>query len=118
MKKFAFVVFLAVVAVVGYQYSQTGSLPFLSSGPASVEERQLEDLFDRFATARSQFKQAGRSAGMTGLDTTAGADAAISEVKRIKTALDRLTSKLSSDEARRKASQLAEEIKNFQARLR
>ena len=117
MKKLLLVAFLAVGAWVGYQYTQTGSLPFGSSAPASAEERELAALFDQFESARAEFKQGLRSSGLTGMDNTAQVDAAVQQVKRVQKSLSRLKTKLKSPEAKKKAAGLEKAIKQFQSRL-
>jgi hypothetical protein len=118
MKKLLMVIVLAAGGWVGYQYSQTGSLPFGSQAPASAEEEQLADLFDQFESARAEFKNALKSAGLTGMDTTSDVDAAVSQVKAIDRSLGKLKPRLKTPEARHKAGELEKAIKDFQARLR
>lgn len=118
MKKLLLVAVLAVGAWVGYQYLQTGSLPFGSSAPASAEERELAALFDQFEAARAEFRRGLKSAGLTGMDTGAQVDAAVEQVKRVAKSLKRLKGKLKSPEAKKKAASLEEAIKLFQSKLR
>ncbi len=117
MKKLLLVAFLAVGAWAGYQYTQTGSLPFGLSSPASADEKQVAALFDQFESARAEFKQGLRSSGLTGMDNTAQVDAAVQQVKRVKESLGRLKSKLKSPEAKKKAKALEQAIKLFQSKL-
>ena len=117
MKKLLLVVFLAVGAWVGYQYTQTGSLPFGSSAPASAEEKELAALFDRFESARAEFRQGLKSGGL-GIDSTSQVDAAVQQVKSVQKSLSRLKSKLKSPEAKKKAESLEQAIKLFQSKLR
>ena len=117
MKKLLMVVILAVGAWIGYSYSQTGSLPFGSSAPASAEEKELADLHDQFESAQAEFRQGLKSAGL-GMDSTGQVDAAVQQVKRGQKSLSRLKSKLKSPEAREKADSLEQAIKLFQSKLR
>ena len=118
MKKLAAILVLVLAGWVGYQYSQTGQLPFGSSTPSTPEEQELASLFDQFRTAQKQFQSAGRQAGMTGLDTTAEADAALQTVNQVEKALERLKGKITSQEGREKADELALEIRAFKAKFR
>lgn len=118
MKKLFILAILGVGAWVGYEYSQTGSLPFSSSAPASAEEKELANLFDQFESARAEFRSGLKSAGLTGMDTTAQVDAAMQRVQRVGKSLGRLKSKLTSPQAKKKAARLEQEIKMFQSRLR
>jgi DNA-directed RNA polymerase specialized sigma24 family protein len=118
MKKLLVVAVLAGAGWLGYQYVQTGSLPFGSQAPASAEEAELDALFDQFESARAEFRQALKSAGLTGMDTSSAADAAVQQIGRVEKALNRLKRKLQSDEARKKAEKLEQAIKLFQSKLR
>jgi len=69
-------VVIAVVAVVwlGVNYEKTGQLTFFPK-TVSMEELRVQDLEKSIADLQSQINQAGRSAGMTGMDTTADVSA-------------------------------------------
>ena len=117
MKKLLLVLVVAVAGWVGYQYTQTGSVPFLSSSASTPEERELDELFDRFESARARFQKALRSSGLTGMDMTADADAAMEEVKRVEKAFAGLKKKLVSETAKKKAATLDQAIRLFNSKL-
>jgi hypothetical protein len=113
MKKLIAVVIVAIIGLVVFNYATTGELTLVPSFSKSDQERAVQDLQDRFAAARKQFAQAYRTAGVSGIDTTADADAAISSVKRVKRELEPLRKKLSEDRAKRKADELARAVQAF-----
>ena len=118
MKKLMIVLVLAFGGWVGYQYSQTGSLPFGSHAPSSPEEQELAALSEQFQSAQATFRSSLQSAGLTGLDTTADVDAALEQIKGVQSRLAKLKPKLNTPEARKKADELEAAVKDFLARLR
>jgi len=111
MKKVLGMVILLGVVAVGAQYFSKGSLPFL---PKPSEQRQeLDRLRSEFRAAQGEFRQAGRAAGLSGIDTTGDASVALAEVDRINKELATLKDKLNDDNERRAAQLLQEEIDDF-----
>ena len=84
----------------------------------SEEEQELKELESRFDTARSRMAQANRAAGMTGMDTTADAEAAVRQVERVEKELKAVMARLSSESARKKATALQREIQDFKKSMR
>jgi hypothetical protein len=78
MKKLILIIAVLAVAWVGLNYLRTGEFT-LSPPSMSEEERHIADLEEELARIESQIAQAGRSAAMTGMDTTADVD---SQLKR------------------------------------
>lgn len=70
MKKILLLVLVLVAAWIGVNYVRTGEFTLLPVS-ASAEERHLRDLEKELADVNAQIGQAGRMAGMTGMDTTA-----------------------------------------------
>jgi len=73
MKKLILIIAVLAVAWVGINYQRTGKFTLMPP-TLSAEERHIADLEDELAQIESQMAQAGRSAAMTGLDTTADVD--------------------------------------------
>ena len=74
MKKLILLVLVVLGVWVGVNYVRTGKLSLFP--PAMSEEAQkLHDLQEELDAVNSQIAAAGRSAGMTGLDTTADVEA-------------------------------------------
>jgi hypothetical protein len=118
MKNFIALVIVLVVALLAYSYFAKGGLPFMPSEPQSGEAQQVAQLADDFRSACNEYRQAGRTAGLTGLDSTSEADAALGEIDRIEKALTRLKADITTDDARRAADKLAAEISAFKRGLR
>ncbi|MGH9869631.1 MAG: hypothetical protein ACREAA_15875 [Candidatus Polarisedimenticolia bacterium] len=86
---------------------------FLNAPPASADERALADLEHQFDSANQSMMQASRSAGASGLDTTADIEAARAAVRRVDSDLKRLKGSLATDAARARADRLMEKVRAF-----
>jgi hypothetical protein len=117
MKKLALVIVLAIVGLVTFNYATTGELTLTPSFSKSEEERAVQDLQQDFAASQKQYAQAYRTAGLSGIDTTADAEAAINDVKRIKRELKSLSKTLSEERAKRIADELATSVRAFEKSL-
>jgi len=117
MKKLAVVIVVAIVGLLAFNYAKTGELTLTPSFTKSEEETAVHDLQQTFAAAQKQFVQAHRTAGLSGMDTSAEADAAINSVKRIKRELTKLRKTLSEDKAKRIAGELANSVRTFEKNL-
>ena len=117
MKKLAVVLVVAVVGLLGYNYATTGEIKLVPSFSKSAEEQAVLDLQEQFAAAQKQFAQAHRSAGMSGIDTSADAEAAIRSVKRTKRELNELRKTLTEDKAKQIAGDLAAAVQAFEKTL-
>ncbi len=118
MKKILIVVVLAIAALVAYNYATTGKVTLVPSRAASSEDRELRDLGQRLEAAKQQFAQAGRSAGISGMDTTGDVEAVQASVRQIRKDLDSLKSRLTSKSSLDEAAELARRIEEFSAQLR
>jgi alcohol dehydrogenase class IV len=117
MKKLAVFVVVAIAVLVAFNYATTGELTLAPSFSKSEEEREVQDLQRDFAAAQKQYAQAYRAAGLSGIDTTADADAAIESVKRVTRELESLRKRLSEVGAKRSADELAIAVGTFQKNL-
>lgn len=118
MKKLLALVILLVAVFVAYTYFSSGTIPFLPSSPKSEEGMELKQLSADFEEAKKQFMQAGRTAGLTGLDTTSDAGSAMQEIDRIERALRTLKSKLKTASDKKEAARLEAEIMAFKGGVR
>jgi hypothetical protein len=119
MKKLLVLLGVVAVGLVVYNYATTGTVALVPpSMSMSADERAVADLEERFADARRSFAQAGRGAGLTGMDTTGDADAAMRSVQTISNDLHELQKRLSSQPAKQKAETLAASIESYQRELR
>lgn len=119
MKKLVVLIVVVVAGLLVYNYSTTGTLSLVpSSFSMSDEERAVNALEERFANARKQYSQAGRSAGLTGMDTTGDAEGALRSVQTISNDLRELRKRLSDEPAKQKAQSLAASIEEYSTSLR
>ena len=74
MKKIVLIIAVLAGLWIGIQYLRTGEFT-LSPTPMSAEEQQIHDLEEQLDRVNAQIAQAGRSAGLTGMDTTSDVSA-------------------------------------------
>jgi hypothetical protein len=117
MKKIIVVIAVLAAALVAYNYVSTGRLTLVPAMMMSQDEQALQSLEDRFSAATRQYSQAARTAGLSGLDTTADADAALRSLKQIDKDLQTLRKRLSSQSAIQRAEYLSAAIQEFKAKL-
>jgi len=89
-KKILIGAFVGLLGLIAFNYFTTGEVALIPTTPLSAEGRDLARLEGEFAAATHDYYQASRAAGMTGLDTTAEAHAAMNELDRIERALQEL----------------------------
>ena len=89
-KKVLFGVFICLLGLIAFNWLTTGEVALIPATPLSAEGRELSRLEGEFAAATHDYYQASRASGMTGLDTTAEARAALNELDRIEGALQEL----------------------------
>jgi hypothetical protein len=112
------VIAVLLVALVGYNYFTTGQFSILPSQGLSDGERAIKDLEDRLADARARYSQAERTAGVSGIDTTADAEAARMSARQIATDLDALRKRLTDGTEIEDAEKLAGAVQEFLGTLR
>jgi hypothetical protein len=109
MKKLLAVVVLAILALVAYNYVTTGRIALIPSATMSEQERQINDLLGQARAAATQFAQAGRAAGMSGVDTTAEAEAARQQIIAIQKKAQEIRGKV-TDESKAALAKLQLEL--------
>ena len=117
MKKILIVIAVLVAALVTYNYVTTGRLSLVPSAALSEDEQSLRALEDRFSAASKEYSQATRTAGLSGLDTTAEAEAALRSVGQIEKELKSLRQRLTSQSEIQRADYLASAVREFSRRL-
>jgi chromosome segregation ATPase len=116
MKGLVLVVLLVAAALLAYNYVHTGKLTLIPSS-LSKAEQQLQRLDQRLDSARRQYEAAGRAAGISGVDTSADAEAARREVERVEADLKALRDQLEEAD-KLKADELMDKIQEFKKELR
>ena len=107
---------IAVVVVVGllaFNYLSTGEFRILPGSSMSQEAREVNSLKGDFRRAAQEYRQAGRQAGISGMDTTAAAEIALSAVVGVERDLKLLRKDTSDPEVREAIDDLLREIKKF-----
>ncbi len=110
-------VMLIVTAFVSYNWFTTGRLTLIPSQGISQNERALKNLNDWMVDAQTQYSQAARTASVSGIDTTADAEAARLQIKKIQEELDALRKDLTEEAEIRQADKLAAELEEFASAL-
>lgn len=90
---------------------------FIAPRSAQASESRLAELERQLDAARSQMLQAGRTAGMSGMDTTADVEAAANEVERIEGSLKMVMKDLATPAARDRAAKLQSRIEDFKRQM-
>ena len=94
---------LAVLLVGGlftYNYVTTGELTLVPSFTLSEEQQELRSLERRMDRAVKELSQAGRTAGLSGIDTSQQAEVALIDLKQIGKELEALRGRMVSEEDR------------------
>ena len=93
MKKLVLLIVVLVGIWLGVNYVRTGQFSFLPTA-LSAEEQHVRDLEKQIADINAQMAQAGRTAGMTGMDTTQDVSALMQKKERLEKELDAARRKL------------------------
>ncbi len=118
MKNLITIVVVIVVALVAFNYFQTGEFKLLPGSSMSPEEHDLNRLKGEFRRAAQAYRQAGRSAGVSGLDTTSDAAAALETVDGVERDVKALRKRTKDPEVIAKIDDLLAEIKKYKEDVR
>ncbi len=116
MRRLVVLVIIVVVGLLVYNYVTTGKLS-LRPPMRSGAESELADLEKQFVAAKAEFEEAGRAAGLTGVDMTSQAAAAHAKIERIQRSLYDFKQKAKA-ELVEQADKLQERIEEFKRQLR
>lgn len=106
MRKLVILAIVVAAGILGYNH-------FYDVKPASAEAKALTDLEHRLDAANDRMVQAGRAAGMAGIDTTADVEAAHAAIRRVEQDLQNLKGRLADDASRRRAAALEQRIREL-----
>ena len=82
MKKMLLLIVVLAVAWVGLQSMRAGRFSWMP--PAATEEDiRIREIEEELASIQSQIKQAGRMAGMTGMDSSGDVSALMEQQKKL-----------------------------------
>jgi hypothetical protein len=118
MKKVIPLLIVIVLAtLLGYNYLSTGRLTLIPGAALSDEEKQLASLEKALRAAERSFAQAGRAAGMAGIDTTADAEAALRDVEMIDKQLKDMKKSASSEAIKTKIERLERQVAEVKRKM-
>ena len=111
---------IAVVVVVGlvaFNYFQTGEFKIMPGSSMSEEGREVNRLRGDFTRATQEYRQAARSAGLSGMDTTGAAGAALAQIEGVERDLKKLRKTVTEAEVKTEIDELLVEIKEYKKSL-
>ncbi|HUK14523.1 MAG TPA: hypothetical protein VLW17_14580 [Thermoanaerobaculaceae bacterium] len=117
MKALLVIIVALLACLVVYNYATTGQFTLVPAALQSAQQRELSRLEDRFLKDKARFEQAGRAAAVSGVDTSADAEAVRLDVERVETALRDLRDRL-GDSGKQKIDQLMDRIQEFKKDLK
>jgi hypothetical protein len=83
MKRVLAVIVLGVAALVAYNFVTTGKLALIPTARLTEQEKEIDDLVRQARETAASYLQAGRAAGLSGVDTTADAAVAREKIEAI-----------------------------------
>jgi hypothetical protein len=113
MRNLITIAVVVVVALVAFNYFTTGELKILPGSSMTEEEHEVNRLKGDFRRAAQEYRQAGRQAGISGMDTTAAAEMALSTVAGVERDLKILRKEVPDPEVRESIDELLKEITKF-----
>jgi len=113
MRNLITIAVVVVIGLVAFNYFTTGEFKVLPGSSMSPEERDVNRLKGDFRRAAQEYRQAGRQAGISGIDTTAAAEIALSSVVGVERDLKLMRKDTSDPEVREAIDDLLREIKKF-----
>jgi hypothetical protein len=118
MKMLLALVVAIVVALVAFNYLSTGEFSLMPGGSMSDEAKELNRLRGDFRAAAREYRQAGRSVAVSGVDASGAAAAALAEVERVEKEVRQIARKADDPELQAEANELLEEIATYKDAIR
>jgi hypothetical protein len=113
MQKIVLIVVVIVLGLLAFNYFTTGELSLMPPGGSSDDGSELNKLRGEFRAAAREFRQAGRSAGLSGVDTTDAAGAALAAVERVEKQVESLIDSTENPEVKADAEKLLADIRKY-----
>jgi hypothetical protein len=113
MRNLITIAVVVVIGLVAFNYFTTGEFKVLPGSSMSPEERDVNRLKGDFRRAAQEYRQAGRQAGISGMDTTAAAEIALITVAGVERDLNLLRKDISDPKVLDSIDELLEEVKKF-----
>jgi hypothetical protein len=113
MKSLVTLAVVVVIGLVAFNYFQTGEFSVIPGGSMSDDAREVNRLRGEFRRAAQEYRQAGRSAGLSGLDTTGDVGVALNAMEGIERDLKKLRAQTEETEVRGQIDELLAEIAEY-----
>jgi hypothetical protein len=113
MRNLITIAVVVVIGLVAFNYFTTGEFRVLPGSSMSPEERDVNRLKGDFRRAAQEYRQAGRQAGISGMDTTAAAEIALTTVAGVERDLKLLREDTSDPKVLESIDELLEDVKKF-----
>ena len=117
MKNLITIAVVVVVGLVAFNYFQTGEFSILPASQ-SEEEQELNRLKGDFRRATQEYRQAGRQAGLGGIDSTAQAESALKAVDGVERDLKLLRKRTTDPKVLEKIDALLDEVQQYKRDVR
>ncbi len=113
MRNLITIAVVVVVGLVAFNYFQTGEFKLMPESAASDESRAVNRLRGDFRQAAQEYRQAGRSAGLSGLDSSSDAEAALATIDGVERDLKKMRKQVDDPEVGKEIDALLEEIAKY-----
>lgn len=113
MKNLITIAVVVAVALIAFNYFQTGEFKLMPGSTMSEESQEVNRLRGDFRHAAQQYRQAGRSAGLTGLDSMDDAESALKTIDGVERDLKNMRSQVADPEVKSEIDELLEEIAKY-----
>ncbi|RLE29654.1 MAG: hypothetical protein DRJ61_14135 [Acidobacteria bacterium] len=113
MKAIIILIVVVIVGLLAFNYFTTGEFTLMSSGAGGGEAQELNQLRGEFRSLAREFRQAGRSAAISGMDTTSAASAVLAELDGVEKKVMAIAKTAEDSEVAKEAKALAAEIAKY-----
>ena len=113
MKTLIMVVVVVVVALVAFNYLTTGELKLLPGDTMSDAGHEVNRLRGEFRAAAREYRDAGKAAAVSGIDSSDQAAAALAEVDRVEHEVRQIAKTATEPEVKADADKLLKEIAQY-----
>ncbi|MCJ7753284.1 MAG: hypothetical protein MUP13_01835 [Thermoanaerobaculales bacterium] len=113
MKSLITIAVVVAIALVAFNYFQTGEIKLIPGSTMSDESREVNRMRGDFRHATQQYRQAGRSAGLSGLDTLPDAENALKAIDGVERDLKNMRAKVEDLKVMKEIDELLEEIATY-----
>jgi len=113
MKNLITIAVVVAVALIAFNYFQSGEFKLKPGSSMSDEAREVNRLRGDFRHAAQQYRQAGRSAGLSGLDSLPDAENALKAIDGVERDLKKMRGQVEDPKVRQEIDELLQEIATY-----